>query len=153
MPIVEHFPFVLGEGAIIRYSVLGFETRHAKPPGPVLARKDAIRPAGAIHVAFSGDVKYDPCRVRVYEQRTRVRVRRGETITFDRDVYRFGRVSAVELGEIAERKGVVFGWVEVGSGRLHDRLEGALVVRGCSGDGGTRWGVREGPTAEEVEEG
>ena len=74
------------------------------------------------------------------------------SVTFDRDVDRFRRVGAVEFSELAERKGVLLGRVEVVSRRLHDGLERGLVVRLC-GDCRGRWGTRVGTTMEEIEQG
>lgn len=58
MPIVEDFHLVLRQGAVVGYSVLDIETRLAKTARAVLARKDIVGPAFAIHVTLSGDVKY-----------------------------------------------------------------------------------------------
>lgn len=89
-------------------------------------------------------------RVRTYDDASK-----KKNSTFDRDVDRFGVVGAVKFGKLTLRERVVLGWIEVGSGRLHDRLERALVVcHGlCAGRGG--WGSRtgEGTTVEEVEHG
>ena len=109
VPVVEHFLLVVGEGAIIGHGILGVQTRHAETLGAVLARKDIVRSAFAIHVALSRDVKYVACaswRITHCEKRARIRTKR---VTFDRDVDRFGVVRAVEFGERAERKGVVLG--------------------------------------------
>lgn len=58
IPIVENLAFVLGQFTVIRYGVLGVETRHAESLGAILAGKDVVRAAFAIHVAFAGDVEY-----------------------------------------------------------------------------------------------
>jgi len=63
VPIVEDFHLVLGEGAIVGYGVLELEARQAKTPGAVLARKDVVRPAFAVHVPLSRDVKDVACAV------------------------------------------------------------------------------------------
>ena len=61
VPVVEDFHLVLGEGAIVGHGILGLETRHAETLGPILARKDIVRAAFAIHVLLSCDVKYIAC--------------------------------------------------------------------------------------------
>lgn len=80
-----------------------------------------------------------------------MRVCKHERDTFDRDVDGLELVRAVKLREVAERKGVVLGWREVVSGRLHDGLERALVV-GLCGDSGSRWGTRRRAATVEIEQ-
>lgn len=63
MPVVEDFELVWREGAIIGHGILGCQTRLSETPGTIFACEYIVRAASAIHVAFSGDVKYIPCEV------------------------------------------------------------------------------------------
>ena len=65
VPIVEDFDLVFRQGAIVGHGVLEFQTRFSETPGTILARKNIIRAAFPIHVAFSGDVKYITCKGQV----------------------------------------------------------------------------------------
>lgn len=150
MPVVEDFHLVLGQGAVVGYGVLEFETRLAETHRAVLARKDVVRSAFAIDVALSGDVKYIAWKASVRGGRRGAKT--YACVTFDRDVDWLGVVGAVVLGERAEREGVVLGRVEVVSGWLHDGLEGVFVVCLC-GECGARWGTREHTATKEKEEG
>lgn len=58
MPIIEDSHLVLRQDAVVGYSVPDVETRLAKTPRTVLARKYIVGSTFAIHVSLSCDVKY-----------------------------------------------------------------------------------------------